>query len=1264
MYYRVLGPLEIEDQGRPLRISGIKRRALLAILLMHPNEVVPRDLLIEELWGMRAPAGAAHTLEVQVSRLRKLLYAGDGEQVIVTHPTGYKLLVGPEELDLLRFDRLVEEGRLASGTGENEQAAERFRDALSLWRGRPFEDVAYASFAQIEIDRLEERRLATIEERIEAELALDRHSALASELDALVRQHPLRERLRGQLMLALYRSGRQAEALNAYQDARRVLVEDLGIDPGPTLRELEQAILRQDPALIRAAGEERPAALPRPRELHKTATVLFAEIAAAEAGEHDPDALHRATLRAAHELRAAVEYHGGTVERLTGEELLAVFGVPTAHEDDGLRAGRTALQLRRALEQLSETAGAERGIRIEPRIVIATGEVTLGHETGSLDLTGAVISFARRLAESALPGEILVDTATVQRAESALRTRPAEPRLLRGRQQPVSDLSLLDGVAEPKRGPDQRTPLVGRKLELARLAAALERAATERRCVVAALFGEAGIGKSRLAEEFASQTRETTTVFVGRCISYGEGATYLPLREIVAQAAGERPREQIARVLAGDEEGELVARRVADLLEGAEGETSSGEAFWAVRRFLERLARERPVVLILEDLHWAEPTLLDLIEYLGRWSNESPLLLLCLARPELLEERPAWASEPTTVVVEPLVEADTLELVASVGRDTLQPEGQALIAELAGGNPLFAEQLVAYAREEGEGRLETVPPSLEALLSSRLDRLDSLERDVLQRAAVVGREFWHGAILHLSPSLEVPSVGRSLLELARKGFVEPAQSPFPREDAFRIHHMLIRDVAYNSIPRELRADLHERVADWLDLQGAGQDELVGYHLEQAYYCRVDSGPPDRRARRLAADAGGRLANAGLRAARSGDTHAASSLLTRASSLLQTDEVTRRDLFTELGLVLWRGGELERAETVLQRAVETAVAEHDRRADLRARLELANFRLFRSPEGGAEGLLSSAAEAIPVLEQLGDDRALGRTWYMLAFVYGGLHCQYRRSADAAERAIEHFRLSTWPVAPCLQELAASLYYGPTSVPEAIQRCRALLEEADRGGEANILAFLAGLEGMAGRFDTARELASRARETYKELSWLIYLSTNCATVAADVELLAGDYAEAERILLESCGKLEEWGEQAHLATQATQLGEAVYRQGRYEDALHWAEVAEACAATDDAGAQFSWRALRAQAFARQARHEEAELLAREAAALAAATDALSQHGNVLLALAEVLRLDDRPEEAATAIRDAIGLFETKGNVAESARAHSLLGELATA
>ena len=293
----------------------------------------------------------------------------------------------------------------------------------------------------------------------------------------------------------------------------------------------------------------------------------------------------------------------------------------------------------------------------------------------------------------------------------------------------------------------------------------------------------------------------------------------------------------------------------------------------------------------------------------------------------------------------------------------------------------------------------------------------------------------------------------------------------------------------------------------------------------------------------------------------------------------------------------------------------------------------------------------------MLERLEDDRALGRAWYAVASAEGALHCHYRESEKAAERAIGYFDRAGWPVAPCLQELAASLYYGPVSVPDGIRRCRSLLDGADRGGEANVLAFLSGLEAMADRFDKARSLATRARETYEELAWRVYLSTNWAMVAADIELLADDPAEAERILSESCRSLEEWGEQAHLATQAAQLGEALCEQGRYDDGLRWSEVAEVHAAADDAGAQFLWRSLRAKALARRGELEEAEMLAAEAVALAAATDALTQHGNVLLAYADVLRIGGRDADASAAMTEAIALFEKKKNAAAIRKARSL-------
>jgi DNA-binding SARP family transcriptional activator len=1240
MQFRVLGPLEIETDTGLLPLRGAKQRALLALLLMYPNEVVPRDLLIEGLWGESAGERAGHSLEAQVSRLRKALFpAGDG--TLQTRATGYQLNLHPDELDVLRFERLLEQASSALEGGDAAAAAATIREALGLWRGRPFEDVTYESFARIEIERLDELRLAAVEDRIEAELALARHAQLVSELEALVRRHPLRERFRAQLMLALYRSGRQADALGVYQDARRALVDELGIEPGPALRELEQSILRQDPQLTEVEHEPHGVARPAVEEREKTVTVLFAEIGAR--GDED-EVLERALHGAAHELRVAVEYHGGTVERLAGGELLAVFGVPAAHEDDVARAARSALAVREGLGRL-DALGT--GVGIECRIAIATGPVRLVPASARPELSGTVLGFVRRLGETGEADEILVDAETAARGGEALTTEETDPRTLRGRSEPVRVVRLL-GVSGTAARRVSATPFVGRSAELSRLRSALDTAVAEHRCVVATVVGEPGIGKSRLVAELAASTRMLT----GRCVSYGDGATFLPLAEIVGQAVGDRAREEIERLLGDDEDARVIAERVAELAAGSTAEGSAGEAFWAVRRFFERLARDEPLLLVFEDLHWAEPTLLDVVEYLGRWSREAPLLVLCLARPELLEERPAWPSD-ALVRLGPLSGEETLELVGSAGSGIAQ-ELRPQIAELAAGNPLFAEQLIAFAGDGDAEPLSSVPPSIEALVASRLDRLPEGERAVLQRGAVVGRDFWHGAVLHLSPPVEVPAAGRLLLNLTRRELIEPGPSALAREDSFRFHHVLIRDVAYASIPQEVQAELHERLVDWLDLQGGALDELAAYHLEQAYRCRRDTGRAGGHSRRLAADAGARLAEAGVRAAKFGDTHAASNLLERAASLLDRDEVVRRDLLSEIGLVLWRAGNVDAAETALESAFATAVAAADRRGELRARLELANLKLFRAPEGGADALLALAAESLPLLEALDDARALGRIWYVLAFVRGGLHCRYGESEEAAERALEYFRRSGWPVAPCLQELGASLYYGPTPVADAIARCHALLAGADRGSEAHLSGFLACLEAMEGRFDDARALVGRARTLYEELAWTVNVTTNYAPLAAEIELLAGDGQAAERLLAESCSTLDEWGERAHLATQAARLGEALYAQGRYDEALQWADVAARCAASDDVGAQFSWRALRAKALAQLGSLEEAETLAGKAVELAAATDTLTQRASVLLAHGEVLRLSGRASEAAESVEEACALLDAKGNRVAGRRA----------
>jgi tetratricopeptide (TPR) repeat protein len=410
---------------------------------------------------------------------------------------------------------------------------------------------------------------------------------------------------------------------------------------------------------------------------------------------------------------------------------------------------------------------------------------------------------------------------------------------------------------------------------------------------------------------------------------------------------------------------------------------------------------------------------------------------------------------------------------------------------------------------------------------------------------------------------------------------------------------------------------------------------------------------------LASEAGLHLSAAGLRAAKSGDVPAASSLLARASSLLGPATATRRDLLTERGLILWRAGDVADAEKEFETAVASAVREQDRRAELRARTELAHLRLRRAEEGAQEELLRLASEAIPIFERFDDERGLGRMWFALATAYGGFNCQYRKAAEAATRALEHFRGSEWPLASCLQELAAGLYYGPTPVPEAVARCHELQHQADRGGQALILGYLAALDAMAGQFGSARELAAEARTIYEDLAWNVNIWTNYAPHAASIELLARDFVVAEHVLAESCAMLERWGLRSQVATQATQLAEALYGQERYKEALRWSETAEAHAADYDVGAQFLWRAVRGKALARLGEPGEGERLEREAVGLALKTDSVSQCGHVLLCLAEVLELNGHSAEAGDAVERATRLFDGKGNVAASRHARTLLG-----
>ncbi len=1169
MQFGILGPLEVSTAGGRLPLGSPQQRALLADLLLHANEVVPRDRLIDDLWGDAPPGTATKIVQLYVSALRKAL---DPERrMLVTEAPGYRLIVDPEQLDASSFERLAAEGRRALAAGDPAAGADRLRAALALWRGPALADVADAEFARADAARLEELRLAALEDRIEAELALGRHAELAGELEGLVRRHPLRERLRAQQMLALARSGRQAEALGAYRDARRAFVEELGLEPGPELREAERAILAQAPEAVAAVAGAAQA------PTRKTVTAVFVELTVA--APLDPELAARAVAEATVHSVDSLERHGTRVEHAAGS-LVALFGVPRVREDDALRALRAALDVRAAVGPLVAVA-----------ICVRTGEAVLGAD-------GAAAA-ALRPARPALPGEIVVAPETEQLVAGDIELARAHDgaALLRA--------VHADALAVRRRAD---SPLIGRTREIAHLREAFAAVVRSRAPALVTVLGPAGIGKSRLAGALAAQL--DSDVLVARCSPHEESGALAPLAELLRARFGEDVRAGVAAALADGPRAELAVERLGSLTGDAD------ETKWATRKLLEGLARTRPLVVVLDELEAAQPAFLDLVEHVAALARDAPLFLLCLSRPELVEARPAWGGE--RLQLEPLSDVESGELIEKLAGSQLDAAERSRVSARAEGNPLFIEQLLAVRGESNAS--DELPPTINALLAARLDLLGAGERDVLQRAAVVGREFWGGAIGD-PPALEA---------LIRKDLVVPARSALVDEDAYRFRHELIRDAAYRSLPKEARAELHAQVAEWLDrAAGDDYDEVVAYHLEQVARYRAEVGlDADEHARRAAR----RLAAAGRRAFARTDLAAGRNLLGRASTLLPPGDPDRLPLLPALGDALRALGEYDAAAAVL----DEAAAGPDDAVASRARIARMRMRLRTDPHVDTGELLAESDAVIAALGALGDEEALADAWGVRAWI-PWFHCHAAETAEAAARSIEHARRAGDRAieSRSRQLLLQTLVYGPTPVADAAAGVERLLETEELPLLARAVAFrtLSGLRAMGGRFDEARELAARDRTILRELG-LELVAAYAAEVYAANELLAGDAAAGER---EARTAYEVFAPSGELAapTLAAVLARMVAAQGRRDEALELATVSERGAPAEDLTTQVQWRLARADALGDAT-------VARAAVALAARTDFLNLHGDALVCLARVSGDPQAREEART-------LYERKGNVA---------------
>jgi class 3 adenylate cyclase/tetratricopeptide (TPR) repeat protein len=1026
-------------------------------------------------------------------------------------------------------------------------------------------------------------------------------------------------------------------------------------------------------------------------DVRKVVTIVFADVTGSTAlGERlDPEALRRVMSRYFDRMAAVIEAHGGTVEKFIGDAVMAVFGVPRLHEDDALRAVRAAAEMRTALGKLNDELEREHGVGIAARIGVNTGEVVAGDPAaGQRLVTGDAVNVAARLEQAAAPGEILVGEPTHRLVKDAVKVEAVDPLELKGKERPVAAVRLLT-VSTDAAGHERHldSPMVGRAKELSLLEHALERALTERTSHLFTLMGPAGVGKSRLVHEFLTDAAAGATILRGRCLSYGEGITLFPLAEVIHRAASildtDPPmlaRSKLDAALAGSPDAERAAGLVAGLFGWAEPGATE-DAFWAVRKLLEHLARERPVVVVFDDIHWAEPTLLDLIEHIADWTRDAAILVLCIARPELLEVRPGWGGgklNATSILLEPLPTDEASELVDNLlGRAEIPEQARARILEAAEGNPLFVEEMLAMLIDDGLLRFEdgtwrsvedladvTVPPTIHLLLAARLDRLDAEERAVIERGAVEGKVFHRGAVTTLSPDTVRPHVPTRLLALARKELIRPDRPEFAGEDAFRFRHLLIRDAAYQAMPKEHRAELHERFADWLEDAArerlAEYEEILAHHLEQAHRYRTELGVLDDRARGLAGRAADHLYASAARADERGDLVAARPLLERSAELAHGSSRARSLLL--LCDVLGEMAQYTAAYETAVRAIAAAEEAGDRATELVAGLIRLVNRGSIDPDHSIAQEREEAEAILREAEGLGASEVVDAailTMAQLSFYQGRTAETVSLLERVMPRASSMRRRRRYWIAT---NMAVAAYFGPMPIDDAlatIDRVNRLRGDAPMG-EAENLRITGALLGMAGRFDEAHEAVARSDALFEELgNPMAVVATNQGT--AEMLRLEGRLDEAERLLREMNSAYDAIGETGFNSTITGLLALTLCDQGRFDEAEAFAERSRGMTAEDDFASQFVWRGAKARVRAARGQHDEAQRLADEAVSFLADTDYLVWQGDGFELRGMVREAAGRGDDARAEYEQAIERYRRKGNVVAAARVGERLASL---
>ena len=1015
----------------------------------------------------------------------------------------------------------------------------------------------------------------------------------------------------------------------------------------------------------------------------KVVTVLFCDaVGSTDLGEqYDPELMQHAMTRYFEAVASVIAQHGGTVEKFIGDAVMAIFGVPTVHEDDALRAVRAAEQIQRTLGALSDELAQAYGMQLMARVGVNTGEVVVaGGATGAL-ATGMAVNLAARLEQAAAPGEVLLSETTWRLVRDLVDAEPLEPMPVKGRTEPMKALRLravagpTDLLRSSSRG--LHSPLVGRQDELDLLRRALERCVATRTCHLFTVLGAAGVGKSRLLDDFTGRLDPGVTLLRGRCLSYGEGITLWPLRELIRgwAAVSDVPdeaksrdllRELLADLFAGDPDEPMLTSALCALAGLGEELPPAEHAHWALRRWVLALAEQGALVLVIHDLHWAEPAMLDLIEEVAELTRDVAVLVLCSARPEMFDDRPGWGGgkfNASTLLLEELADDDAAQLVTNlVGGAQLPEATQHQVLDTAGGNPLFLEQVLAMLVDEGvlvrvasEWRVTgagvggaEVPDTIRSVLAARLDRLGVAERSVIEAAAIAGETSYLGAVAELT-GIGRDEAGRLLMSLVRKELIRPIPSELAGEQAFRFRHALVRDSASRGLTKQRRAELHERLARWLDRSapglGDGADELVGYHLAEAARLGEELRWDDA-AGSLASEAADRLANAGRRLMAT-DALASAALLERAAGLLPTNTEPQMAISVEWAQALIRGHEVDAATDLLDRVTLPAGEPLAWRATL-LRLRTA---LDRDDPPALDECLLVADRAEEAFTRARDDAGLASVQLLRAFV--------AQSRAQWQQVLAHVRLVTKHAAVVndrhlLDQAAfyryAAYAWGPTPVEEALPdvEIAAATDPVDRGHRARCAGILF---AYADQPEQARASLAVARQMFDGVraAWAL---PYVALATAWTEMTLGDLFAAGEAL-EECLESAARQEFGLSSSGALLLADIRLRSGDVAAAQQWLETGRELASPGDVVVQAEWRSVDARLRSLEGQHDLALTLCDEAVAWAMRGDEIVNTARVLEGRAEVRRAAGMASQADEDLRHAATLCAQKGDVRDAIR-----------